>query len=117
VYLEPLESAAVARATVREMVGKGVEDLMMISGGNMANAISLGVFSTQEAVDRRLAELGKQGYQPVVVPQYKELIQFWLDVESPASEYIVREELPELSGGLTALNRDCTEIAKLDTAP
>lgn len=117
VYHEPLESAAAARATVQEMVGKGVQDLMLISGGDMANAISLGVFSTQEAVNRRLEEMRDQGYEPVVVPQYRDREELWLDVQSPFDELIARKDLPELSQGVTVVNRSCDEIAKLETAP
>jgi hypothetical protein len=117
VYHEPLESAAAARATVQEMVGKGVQDLMMISGGDMANAISLGVFSTQEAVNRRLEEMREQGYEPVVVPQYRDRQEVWLDVQSALDESIARQDLPALSQGVSAATRSCEEIAKLDSAP
>jgi len=90
VYLEPMDSAEKAREKVAELRSKGVKDYMLIHSGNLKNAISLGLFSYQNTVNRRLAELAQEGYKPVVVPRYKTRKEFWLDLHT------LQERLPDI---------------------
>jgi hypothetical protein len=80
VYLEPTASESEARERLAGLAAAGLEDYMLIRRGGMKNAISLGLFSSQESVNRRLAELGDKGYQPVVVPRYQAERRYWFDV-------------------------------------
>lgn len=105
VYLEPKDEAE-AKEKLRELQSKGLNDYYMISKGDMKNAISLGLFSSQETVNRRLVELEKEGYNPVVVPQYKSTRALWLDVQIENEQI-----LPELPEGIEITNLDCLEIA------
>ncbi len=82
VYLEPMGSAEQARQKLAELRSKGVKDYMLIQRGNLKNAISLGLFSYQDTVNRRLAELAQEGYKPVVVPRYKTRKEIWLELHS-----------------------------------
>ena len=85
VYLEPT-SEEKAQQQLDELHARGVEDYMLINRGDMKNAISLGVFRSQDSVNRRLAEMSEQGYKPVVVPQVKTRDQFWLTVRLAVGE-------------------------------
>ncbi|MEX2353866.1 MAG: SPOR domain-containing protein [Gammaproteobacteria bacterium] len=81
IYLAPQVSREDALAVLDEMQSKGIGDYRLINRGDLENAISLGVFSSREAVDARLAELEAKGYVPVVVP-YTDIKQvYWLHVE------------------------------------
>jgi hypothetical protein len=84
IYLAPQVSHSLALDKVRELQDKGIEDFRVISRGNLQNAISLGVFSSQAAVNARLGELKEQGLNPVVVPYYDEKNLYWLDVKMGA---------------------------------
>ncbi len=63
IYLEP-KSDVEAEQRMADLRRRGVEDYMMIRRGGLKNAIWLGPFSSQDSVNRRLAELNEQGYQP-----------------------------------------------------
>jgi hypothetical protein len=107
VYLEPQDEAE-AKAQLEELKNKGVSDYYMISKGEKKNTISLGLFSSQDAVNRRLVELERKGYNPVVVPQHKISKVFWLDVQLEDGL-----TLPELPEEIEITNLDCLEIALL----
>lgn len=80
IYLAPQESRAGAMDIIFELRKKGVSDYRLISRGNLQNAISLGLFSSQASVNDRLRELEKKGYKPVVVPYYNGKRIYWVDV-------------------------------------
>lgn len=79
IYLSSNESKDKAMATIEDLKGKGVQDYRIINKGNLQNAISLGLFSTQSAVNRRLNELKNIGYQPIIVPYHKRKFIVWID--------------------------------------
>ena len=83
VYLEPGSDEATAENLGRLQSG-GVEDYMVVRRGNLRNAISLGLFSSQDSVNRRLAELSQEGYSPVVVPRYENVSKYWLTARMAA---------------------------------
>ncbi|MBI2800027.1 MAG: hypothetical protein HYX63_07025 [Gammaproteobacteria bacterium] len=114
VYLEP-KNTSEARANLADLERKGVHDVLLIQRQDLSHAISLGLFSSQDAVNRRLAEITKQGYQPLVVPQVETTEATWLRAnlavgyEDPA--LIPREDLY----GAAVETIDCAKIA--DPAP
>ncbi|PWB48011.1 MAG: hypothetical protein C3F18_11655 [Nitrosomonadales bacterium] len=58
VYIPPLKSRTEAQKKLEELKGLGIEDSLVMQDNNKwRHAISLGVFSTQEAADKYLAEL------------------------------------------------------------
>lgn len=79
IYLSPGESEGEAMAAIEDLKGKGVQDYKLINKGNLQNAISLGLFSSQSAVNRRLKELENIGYQPIMVPYHKTETITWVD--------------------------------------
>ncbi len=85
VYLEPASSEAAAREKLQELERKGLQDYQLIKRGSFRGAISLGLFRHRESVTRRLAELKREGYQPVVVPRYRTRVEYWLDFSPPAA--------------------------------
>ncbi|MDH4383603.1 MAG: hypothetical protein QE509_17145 [Gammaproteobacteria bacterium] len=68
IYLEP-RTAEEKERDLRDLAQRGVRDYLPVRRAGVEHAISLGVFSSQENVNRRLAEIEKQGYRPIVVPR------------------------------------------------
>ncbi len=112
VYLEP-RSQAEAEANLEDLKRKGVRDYLLVRREGLEHAISLGVFSSQDAVNRRLAELNEQGYQPIVVPRTEATEVYFLGVQLAQGH----EEPPvlpsELLGAASAEPVDCTNLTKL----
>jgi hypothetical protein len=70
VYLESTTSAE-ARQNLNDLERGGVTDYMLIGRGERKNTISLGLFRSQDSVNKRLAEMNKKGYKPIVVPKFE----------------------------------------------
>ncbi len=107
VYLAP-QTEAKAKAQFQELKRKGLKNYYLIGKGNMKNAISLGLFSRQRAVNKRVVELKRVGYNPVVVPQHKITKLLWLDIQVNSDQ-----TLPKLSNTTKTVNIDCKTIALL----
>lgn len=87
VFFPPLDTRDEAQARHREMREKGIEDISVIKRGDMANAVSLGVYSRKLSLDRRLTELRRHGYEPGVVPRYRQKKATWYDVQFNTAEF------------------------------
>jgi hypothetical protein len=62
VYIPPLPTRAAANQRVAELKKQGVDDSSLISDDPVwRNAISLGVFSTEDAASRRIDDLKRRG--------------------------------------------------------
>lgn len=79
IYLAPRETRSEAIAAAEELKKQGIGDYKVINKGNFQNAISLGLFSDQSAVNRRMSELKNVGYQPIIVPHRKTRRLIWVD--------------------------------------
>ncbi len=90
VYLEP-KSDEEAQRNLEDLKRRGVTDYLLIRRGGLRNAISLGLFRSQDSVNRRLAEMSQKGYKPVVVPQFESTQRYWVsarmleDADDPAT--------------------------------
>lgn len=79
VYLAPNQSENEAIATAKKLTDQDITDHRIINTGNLQNAISLGLFSSEQSANKRLNELRRIGYQPIVVPYHKEESIIWID--------------------------------------
>lgn len=79
IFLPPQGNRDSAVERVLAMRESGIEDISIISRGDMANAISLGVYSRRASLDRRLAELQGKGHEPSVSPRYRTKKAAWLE--------------------------------------
>lgn len=115
VYLAARPSTKETQAQLQALKSKGVEDYYMIRTGDMKNAISLGLFNTQLSVSRRLQELNKKGYNPIVIPQHKTSLVYWLDaqIDQPLQAVEIDKIIPNLPEGINVIDRECSEIALL----
>ena len=111
VYLAPQESRAQAEAALKDLKQKGVKDLHLINSGGLLNAVSLGLFSSQAAVNRRLNEIKAKGYQSVVVPYSGGKKIHWFDVSIVQNSSYVNDLFTGFPARFNALPVDCNEIA------
>ncbi len=111
VYLTPRDSLASAEAAMKDLKLKGVKDIRLINEGDLSNAISLGLFSSQAAINRRLNEIKSKGYQSVVIPYSGGNKIQWFDVRVVKDSYYVNDLFTGLPARFNALPVDCNEIA------
>ena len=111
VYLAPVSSRSGAMDTIEDLKIKGISDYRIITGGNLANAISLGLYSSQASVNDRISELEQKGYTPVVVPYSDGKRIYWVDVLFGKNP----DDLDQLVGGFPSrYNYVPVDCAKID---
>ena len=108
IYFPPLPDRSSAIALVEEMRAKELSDIFIIPRGDMANAISLGVYSRKQSRDRRLADLARHGYEPAVAPRYKTERATWLDARFPPGFVLDQPGLSERFGAIEVSDIRCT---------
>lgn len=111
VYLSPKESREAAMKTIRQFKDQGIRDFRLISKGDLENAISMGLFSSQAAVNRRLKELAKEGYKPVVVPYSDGKRTFWVDVLLSDEGRLLENIYTDFPSKFSSIPVRCEEIA------
>lgn len=85
VYLPPFRSREHAQEVTRELARRGVKDYFVVSAADKENAVSLGVFRTREAAERRRNEIAKLGYAPTLDERYRIRFEYWLDYSFSSS--------------------------------
>ena len=96
---------------IEDLKSKGVSDYRLIETGDLRNAISLGLYSTQASVNKRLNELKNKGYQPVVVPYRDANAIYWLDVKLAGQQDILNKMFTEYPARYNSVPVKCSEIA------
>lgn len=81
VFIPPLESLQAARSVVRDLQQRQIRDVLIISEGVKANAISAGVYNTEAQAQTRRDSIRALGYQAEIDPLYRTQPQYWLDIE------------------------------------
>ena len=79
VHLPPAPSPQAAREAADRLQAEGVKDVMRVTAGAKANAISLGLYNRRAAADQRVSELKRAGYAAEVETRFKEVRETWLD--------------------------------------
>lgn len=79
VLLPPAESRDKARETIKELKEKGEKDFFLVVSGDELNGISLGVFAKTESAQRRMTQVKKLGFNPVVQTVHLPNTDFWLE--------------------------------------
>jgi len=111
IYLEP-SSAVEAQTKLQDLARRGVHDYLLVRRTGVENAISLGVFSSQDAVNRRLAEIEKQGYRPIVVPRDETIDQHFVAARLNLGDEAIEAIPPALIGAGKAQRVACEEAVQ-----
>ncbi|HEY5703700.1 MAG TPA: SPOR domain-containing protein [Gammaproteobacteria bacterium] len=112
VYLAQQESRSSAMKAIEDLKSKGIRDYRLIETGDLRNAISLGLFSTQAAVNRRLNELKDRGYQPVVVPYRDAKVVYWVDIKLFSQTDVMSEMFSGFPARYNSVPVNCAKIAQ-----
>jgi len=113
IYLAPQKSRENAIAAIEDLKSKGIKDYRLINSGDLRNAISLGLFSTQAIVNKRLNELKSKGYQPIVVPYHNAKVIYWVDVKLMGQQNLLNDLFTEYPSRFNSIPMNCSEIALL----
>ena len=111
VYLAPSESRESAMAMLQDLHERGVRDYRLIDRGSLENAVSLGLYSSQSAVNKRLSELKQKGYKPIVVPYTNADQIYWLDIRLASGSDIIEKMYSDYPGQFKSIPVRCETIA------
>ncbi|MFT7109722.1 MAG: hypothetical protein ACI843_001384 [Psychrobacter glaciei] len=89
VYLPPLSNKKQAIRKLKELQKREI-DSFIITEGELANGISLGLFSKQSSVDRLVSELKKKRIEPSIKPLQRTRGQYW--VTTPVNKEFSMDE-------------------------
>ncbi len=84
VYMPPFTSDAAARQTLANLLGNGI-DSFLITTGDLAQGISLGVFSQQSSAFSMQEELASEGYATNIQETVLSNTEFWIVINSATS--------------------------------
>lgn len=100
VYIPPLDTLEQARKKAQQLADLGIDDYFVVNDGSKwRNAVSLGIFSSKEAGERRLEDLRAKGVKSAVVRDKDDnlkLVSFLFRNISEES----RQKLDKAGGGL-----------------
>lgn len=97
VLIPPLPDRRQAKETVARLKEAGVEDLWLFSKGEKRNAISLGLYSRQDAAREHADTIRSKGFGPEVRPSTRRATGHWLVVtglDQQALENLQQHPLP-----------------------
>ena len=108
VYLPGHASRQEALNTVEALRQKGIQDFLIINEPGKSNAVSLGVFGSQENADRRMQEIRKLNYQVKSEPRYRQGNDYWLYSQgSSESDLNSLLDPRDASNGISQKPRQC----------
>lgn len=99
VYMPPLKTKAEVNRKIEELKTFGVTDLFVVQDpAALRNAISLGIFKTEEGAQKFLEDLRGKGVRSAVAARRDNFLR--------QVAYFVREPSEQIVAGLTELRRD-----------
>mgnify|MGYP001813747527 CR=1 FL=1 len=103
VYLKSSKSWKGAKEKVIELEKQGVKDMFIVGRGTMKNAVSLGLYKNKEGAEDRINQLKKLGEKPKIQTQYKQMDQYWIDIDVEAGQEQVINTIEKIAKSLTVL--------------
>ncbi len=91
VYVPPFDTLSAARAVLRDLQNREVRDVLVISEGAKANAISAGVYNAEAQAQERRDAIRAYGYRVEIDALFRTQPQYWLDVELMNTQTIPAE--------------------------
>ncbi len=79
VIIPPRPSVAAANEMVETLRAAGISDVMRFPKGELANAISVGVFSVKPQAEQHRKNLAAKGFHVEILPRFADKPQFWID--------------------------------------
>jgi len=97
VYLPPAANRVQALASARLLADRHVSDYFVVSSGEHANSVSLGLFKDPENARRRRDEVIAAGFPASMIQRAETVPAYWLDLVVPAGAGIDWRN-PQLAG-------------------
>ena len=91
VYLPPLVSRQASLRQLRELQARNI-DSYIITQGDLANGISLGIFPRHDSADSVMSRLRSAGYEPLLRELPRANRSYWVRIE-PQSRRLVDESM------------------------
>ena len=106
VMLPPLPSHDAAVAKLAELRSQGVEDAALVNTAPWENAISLGLYASEDAASRRLGELAQKGVSGLTSQmQAKQGTDYYFLIKSANSDVLQQLDGIRLAFPTTSLSR------------
>lgn len=116
VYMPPLADRKKAIKKLRSLQGESI-DSFLIGDGELANGISLGLFTKKERADRVREELVGKGYKEVLLKTVpRKHVQYWGLIDGSKYGPLADELWGKISQGQAGLERNkksCKTVASL----
>jgi len=103
VYLESSKSWKDAKEKVITLEKQGIKDMFIVGRGAMKNAISLGLYKNEDGAEDRVKQLKKLGEKPKIQTQYKQMDQYWIDIDVESGQDQVINTIEKIAQSLTVL--------------
>ena len=117
VHIPPLSGREAAIRLLRELQGQEI-DSFVITQGELANGISLGLFSKEDSANKVSSRLLQAGYETRIKKLARQPQAFWLELTEDHAEKLTTamlEELVEEYNELKILEKNCKGIASGDS--
>ncbi|MBX2808398.1 MAG: SPOR domain-containing protein [Cellvibrionaceae bacterium] len=112
-HLAPESSRKKALRRLSELQRQGI-DSYVIPSGNLANGISLGMFSRRARAQAMSDEIAKQGYKPIIIAIAREQKEIWVFLASAEAHKLSDQRWSELLSSAQYLQKRqnlCSDIA------
>lgn len=112
VYLPSLGDKEAAKEAARELDKHDIRDYFIIHGEeDKLNGISLGLFRNKNGAIRRMAQVRRFGFQPIMEIRNREQTIYWLDIQADQGRLTdaLWQEIVEGQPELQRLNRECAK--------
>lgn len=110
VFIPPQPSLQSARAVLRDLQLKELRDALIISEGEKANAISVGVYYVEQQAEQRRNDIIRMGYAAQIEELTRTRSQYWLDIELQRSTRIpgkLWQQALKKYAGIEHTKREC----------
>jgi hypothetical protein len=105
VLIPPQENRAAAIAIAKRLEQAGITDLWRFTSGELAHAISLGLFRDLERAEARSDKINQMGFETEVRPRYREQTQYWLNYRYQGRPALQESYWKELKASFPDLER------------
>ena len=97
VLIPPQRDRAGAIAIANRLEKAGITDLWRFTSGDLAHAISLGLFRDEERARARRDKIEDMGFNPVVKPRYREQTRYRVSYRFPSGATASEANWQEIS--------------------